>query len=432
MNLSIQLAIDKLEDKINQLFPHVIYEEATDAQSTDLLAIRVVKLKDIKIKIVNNHLNIKAPLSVWTKIKWRKQVPSIFKKIYTGRIEETTFDILVDYNVHASINQNWVLTTKTLSSFSWKRYPLVGVALVKMNIAPFLKPIVDREVKRMARKLDHFVRYKIVTQRHFQKAWQFIQQPILINKKVPMWLQIKPYRASASHIQCKNKYVRMDIQLDMDTKATLSDQPPMATSSDQISDLPPFEHALHIAPNFNTVVQFAVPFEQAEKTFTGQTIAQDGHSIQIHTVSLFKKRKKLGIKAAISGTISTGFFDKGIEGELLMTCRPYYDEAFQKISLKDISYEIKTNDSWLKIGNWFIKQTVKSEIQKQVSELLEIASTEAENQIETAIAHIQLNKHLILKGQDIKLTVVGVDVLEDALQVAIDAKGLLTLEVGNF
>jgi hypothetical protein len=78
------------------------------------------------------------------------------------------------------------------------------------------------------------------------------------------------------------------------------------------------------------------------------TFSNDRYNITITSMDLYGQNDNLIIKAGLKGTIS---------GDIYLRGRPYYDAQTQTISLKDITYDLETENllqrsaSWLSAGN---------------------------------------------------------------------------------
>jgi hypothetical protein len=299
VNVPLSIDIRQIANMLNRQFQGEVYKD--DNIEDDNLKMSIIKTGDIAMQAVNNKIVFSIPMHVWAegRAKWDpcSFCPSISKT------QDVTFDVTVRTESQVNLTEDWKLKTNTTASYTWgntKPALVIGPISIPISYAidlalkPFMKDVNTMIDKQMAPYLD--------LASYVKTAWTSVQEPVLINQDMSLWLKISPQEVRLSPLTFQNNNVNMTMGLKSYVQM-MSGSKPMYTVN---SDLPKLIIDKGIQDNLQIGLQGTISYdkatEMAKNEVAGKVYSFENgkYNVKVNDLTINPLGDKLQVKVDLS------------------------------------------------------------------------------------------------------------------------------------
>lgn len=435
INLPISIQIIDLENSLNKQFNGVLYnDESFENNNNDNLILKVSKIGNIKISSISDKINISVPLEIYAKGRIKKDFFSMFdQNVGIDQSKDALFRITVNISSKITVDQNWNIITKSELAFQWKERPYIELGPVKLPIGSLIESVVNSQIKKINEQLDSEISRLVKIKPYAEQYWTLIQKPIILSDVIKSYLLIRPEIISISSIKSDNKRIQFYLGMKSDLSIQSGDAPAVNT----IKPLPKLQTQQKSDSLFNLYVGAAMTFkdatEIARKEYAGKTLNfENGKQIvSINDIEIYNSGDKLGMKLDINGIVKDGLFKKKFKGVVYAQGSPVYDEKTQTLFVKDFDFDVKSKDVLIGTAEWLFKGTFRKQIENSLKYPLSAELERAKNSAQKSLDDLKFDKFK-LQGKIEKFEPFGVQIIDDRMEVIIQAKGNLNFQLKSF
>ena len=435
INLPISIQIIDLENSLNKQFNGVLYnDESFENNNNDNLILKVSKIGNIKISSISDKINISVPLEIYAKGRIKKDFFSMFdQNVGIDQSKDALFRITVNISSKITVDQNWNIITKSELAFQWKERPYIELGPVKLPIGSLIESVVNSQIKKINEQLDSEISRLVKIKPYAEQYWTLIQKPIILSDVIKSYLLIRPEIISISSIKSDNKRIQFYLGMKSDLSIQSGDAPAVNT----IKPLPKLQTQQKSDSLFNLYVGAAMTFkdatEIARKEYVGKTLNfENGKQIvSINDIEIYNSGDKLGMKLDINGVVKDGLFKKKFKGVVYAQGSPVYDEKTQTLFVKDFDFDVKSKDVLIGTAEWLFKGTFRKQIENSLKYPLSAELERAKNSAQKSLDDLKFDKFK-LQGKIEKFEPFGVQIIDDRMEVIIQAKGNLNFQLKSF
>lgn len=435
INLPISIQIADLEQSINKQFNGVLYnDDSYENNDNDNLILRVSKISTIKISSTGDKININAPLEIYVKGRLKKDFFSLFdQNVGIDQSKDALFRVNISVSSKVSIDQSWNVITKSETGFQWRERPYLELGPVKIPIGSIIESTINSQVAKINEKLDAEITRLVKIKPYAEQYWNMIQNPITVSEVYKSYLSIRPEFISVSSIKSDGK--RMYFYLGMRSDISInSGETPKNIS---YKPLPKLQQQQKNDSTFNIYVGASIAFkdatELAKKEYAGKTLNFDNNKqiVTINDIEIYSNGDKIGVMLNINGMVKDGLFKKKFKGIVYANGLPSYDEKSQTLFIKDFDFDVKSKDVLIGTAEWLFKGSFRKQIENSLKYPLSSELARAKATAQKSIDDLKFEK-FSLTGKIDKFEPFGVQIIDDRMEVVIQAKGNLNFQLKSF
>lgn len=435
INLPISIQIADLEQSINKQFNGVLYnDDSYENNNNDNLILRVSKISNININSVGDKINIVAPLEIYVKGRLKKDFFSLFdQNVGIDEAKDALFRVNISVSSKVSIDQNWNVITKSETGFQWRERPYLELGPVKIPIGSIIESTINSQVAKINEKLDAEITRLVKIKPYAEQYWNMIQNPIIVSEVYKSYLSIKPEFISVSTIKSDGKRMYFYLGMRSDISVNSGDVP----KNINYKPLPKLQQQQRNDSAFNIYVGASIAFkdatEIAKKEYAGNTLSFDNNKqiVTINDIEIYSNGDKIGIMLNVNGLVKDGLFKKKFKGVVYANGTPSYDDKTQTLFIKDFDFDVKSKDVLVGTAEWLFKGTFRKQIESSLKYPLASELERAKNTAQKSLDDLKFDKFK-LSGKIDKFEPYGVQIIEDRMEVVIQAKGNLNFQLKSF
>ncbi len=374
--LNVHFKIDK--EAINDTFNILIDNYLQTDMEIEALGsqVKLSKTEDATMEFLGREVLTTLPISIYL------HKETIFKDIEANGSIQLTFISKID------VDTNWTVITETiLKDYEWIEEPKLNLGGLKLSIASLANTIIDRSKESFEQQIDLSVSEQLDFRNRVLGMMQHVEQPILLDTVLNSWLVLRPNQIYMSDIENTAEYAIGNLTVHGTTK--LSSEKP----TDRISGikLPAFswEKKLDDTSHVNMVmdVSYDKINRYLKENYQGQRFENDGKHITINDIDLRKRQDKLEVISNVSGTIN---------GDLIISGKPVFDNDNQRFYTDDIDINIKTRNVVKKAAAWLFKGKIKNQLKEMMQFSLNDNMMELQNIIDAQVENYKVEDQLDL------------------------------------
>lgn len=373
------------------------------------------------------------PLHIYAKGRWKwdpcKLCPSI------NKTEDTSFDLVINTESRIGFTEDYQVKTITSGEFEWgDTKPFLQLGPLKIGLARFVEPKMQEQMNLMAKRLDKELQNKLNIKQYVAEAWLLMQEPIKLDNELNAWLTITPKDIRIAPLQVKKGIITTHIGVTSYLNATTDGKPKVSLNR----TLPKLKVDNNLSDNVQIGLTATIPYEHASKLLqeqvAGQTFKFDGgkSEVKVNTASISASEDQLVIMLDVNGKKKAGLFTKKIVGKLYLRGTPFYDPQSGSIKIRDVDYDLDTQDKLLSTASWLAKNTFKEMIQQQVNIPVQGELAKAKKLLQASLdKSSRVNSSLLLRGNISDIAPENIYLTPTGIKAVINAKGNLTATVDN-
>ena len=419
ITLPITISIAEIENQINKSVSGLVFEDNSfDDNQKDLLKLKVWKTKDVKIKTVNDELEISIPLKIWAK--------KGYSVLGFTTYQETEFEMEIKFISKIELNNLWGINSTTrYKEFSWISKPSLKFGMISIPITPFVEKSLTPKLAEFSGKIDTQIEEKIQFKPQVLVAWNQFSKPILVSEEFQTWIKITPISVQTTPLKLSEKEFNTTFGFQVYSETFVGKEP---ISPDEVKEIPNLSlvkalNSLFLLQTTANISYLKATEMAKEKLQNKEFSFKEGkYKIKLDEIEIYPANEFLVIKSKISGDIKGTTYLKGI---------PFYDELTQELKLKDVAFDLKTSNLLHKVAAWFLEGKVTSMIQKEYG----IPCVDLLNYTKKSITESFNKEHakgLKLTGKVEELKPSSTFLSAEFMSIIIDTKAKLHLEVKDF
>lgn len=339
--VNLNFKIDK--EAINDTFNIVIDQYLDTDLEIDAMGMDVVitKEKDATMEFLGTQVLSTLPIRIDVS-------KSTFLKNLTGN-----GSLELNFITGIDIDSNWTLITNTeLANHEWIEKPKLNIGSMQINVGRLADEIINRSKATLEKQIDLSVKDQISFRDRLLDVMKYVEEPILVDTLLNSWLSIKPEQIYMSHIVNDSEFAIGNVSIHGETKLN-SYKPDIVPGL----KLPQFKWETQLDDTSHINVVMDVSYDQVnqylQENYKGQTMKNGGKEITIHDIYMKREGEKLVVVSDVTGTIN---------GKLLVSGKPVFDNNKQKFYTEDIDIEIETKNVIHKASAWLFKGKIKNKL----------------------------------------------------------------------
>ncbi|GAA4470824.1 hypothetical protein GCM10023189_60170 [Nibrella saemangeumensis] len=426
VNVPVSISITDIERQINSQINGLIFEENQldgSAQSTTGSTpswIKVWKRGNIAVRAgvagtQDSLFHVTVPLRIWARAG--------LKVLGFTRYQDTEFELNMRFATWFSIDPDWTVNTQTQAEgYDWVKKPATSVAGFNIPLTTLVGRLIDKNLGTITQSLDQQVRKNIDLRTPVLKVWNTIREPYLVSEKYRTWLMVVPRRILITPFRFEGNQIRSAIGLEGHTLTTTGTRPDVKPAV----TLPDLVVVKQIRDDFQIGILSEATYEEAARIaaeeFVGKNFSfSDGrYTITITDMDMYGQNDNLIIKAGLKGSIT---------GDIYLRGKPYYDAQTKTVSLRDLTYDLATQNILQRAANWLLQGTFARMMEKQFTIPVGSQIDEIRTAMQARLRNNQLTKGVILSGNIEEIRPDQVYLTPTALLAVVYAHGRVSVKV---
>ncbi len=390
INIPIQVPMAQLENKINGAINGLLYEDSSMKDNgNDNLMIKVWKRSDISIQAEGELFKINVPLKVWA----RAALDLSEYGLNIGDTKETNFELNLNFITKIGVGEDWQVVSQTSGNgFEWIKKPKIKIGFFEISVASFLGDVIDHQQEEVSNMLDQQISRELDIKKHVQKAWNQMQDPMLVSKEHDAWMKITPQDVKLTGLYGQGGVVKANIGITGTTATHVGGRPAKAAYEPlaqlQVSD--------QVNNDFTIGLIGEITHERAKQllaeNFVNKTLTfnNEKKEVTITSIDLYGSGENIVIQAGLKGDI---------DGVIYLSGQPYYNEEDQTLSIGNLDYDLNTKNRLAKTASWFAKSRFLKQMEDAFKLPLGKEIEEAKNMIRNNFDHQKIGEGIFLDGK---------------------------------
>ncbi|WP_019987108.1 DUF4403 family protein [Rudanella lutea] len=421
----ITFELADLEKKINdELGVVLVTEETLKGQKGEKWQLRVERSGPVRLRYSRGRVSFTTPLRVWI------SNPLAFKRLQRKREADPDFykskrplcALTVNFDTPLKVNNNWSLTTKArFVDYQWIEKPKVRVLGVGLSIQRIAERILDARKQDIEMAIDKAVSSELHLEKEISKIWRDIQRPLLLNKQPDsVWLVPTPSSVIAGPIVGNQRYVTIPLRIGFSAATRFGPRPAFNPSL----KLPVLRKVAKLEPVSDLKVLFTIPFADLNRVISQNLSKRELELkeglLKIKRASLYGGQRSLILKTEVGGAV---------KGTLYLHGRPYFDTLTNTLQMRNVDFDVHTEERLLATADWLLHDDLRDTLQTALKLPLGDKLAAIPDKIETAFARGKAGKKTDLDIAAFRLVPQRIAIRPDGVQILIDIKSKVTLQV---
>lgn len=419
ISVPISISIEEINQLVNNSIKGTIYQDNSFTDNdNDQFKVKVDKYGAIKLTALkDNRFLIEVPLQIWAE----KGYGALGKYVY----QDTNFTIVMKFISSVEFKPDWTLETKTTTyGFDWTTKPILDYGSVKIPIASLIESTLKEQQAKFTTVIDEQVKESFDLKPYLLMVWNNFNAPINISPEYKTWLKITPGTVYMTPITIYSNYIKGTVGLDLYSETYIGQIPmtsPLAMS------FPNYVLKKEIPTDFSLKTTANVTFEKAtelaKQQFVGQefVLTSEKNKVKITDMKMYPEDDLVVIEVLTEGEVRGTTIIKGF---------PYYDQAKQRIALRDVKFQLKSRNLFHKTITTLFEGKIKRMIAEEYGiPMGDIIKMSKESLMDS------FNKEyypgIFLKGNVIDFQPVQILVFPSNMTVVIDTQANLRLNVNG-
>ena len=346
---------------------------------------------------------------------WDKNGSCTIPRVYVscGSGNEAMRRVKVAYTTNISLGENY----KFKSTTELKKFNILDpckITLFKYDATPE----VEKQVTTQLVDLEDYIDKQIEAldiKSSLKDVWTELQKGLPISTYG--FLYIQPKSIGMSELEFRNNKVFLDLHLAAYPFVSTEEQ------KEKISALPPLEKAGGKS-GFNLNLDIRASYDSLSafvgKEFVGEEFDFKGKKIFVTGIKISGAQdQKLVFKMD---------FDGVKKGSVYLTGTPILDTIMQKISMKELDFDIQTKSVLLKTAKWMFNKKILEELEKNTVFELKDLLNESKSNIVSAI-NTEITKGVKMSGAVNKISIKEIYLDKGNLLLRSEVRGILKIKI---
>lgn len=413
--LKVELDVKKLEAAINRKMNGVIFDGSNISDKD--LSVKVSKAQNFTFTVNKNVIEYRVPLKVWSRFAWKVEKFGLA----VGDHYEATGSIALTYKTAISIDKNWKLVSKTVSSgYEWIETPKMNVVGVNVPLTPIANLALSRCDQLISDQIDKSLASAVDLKKYVSQAWTELQKPRQVSTENDLWIRITPKDVYMSPFTSIGNKLNLSVSLLGQIESFMGAQP--AANPNVV--LPPFKQIDQPAQQFNLNIGADVTFEKiseiAKKELLNKTFSEGTKFIKITDLSIFGSEGKAVFVADVVGSL---------KGRIYFTGNMVYNPEKMAVEIVKPEFDIKTKNTLVKSAGWLLHGMILKQLTPYLTYPLKDDLEKIKTEANLMIRNYPIIDGVVLQGNLNNLSVTNLNLVPGALRVFANVKGNIALKM---
>ncbi len=413
--IKIDLDVKKLETAINSKMTGLIYEGSNISDKD--LQIKVWKVQDFSFQIVNNVIEFRVPLKVWSRFAWKVQKFGL----EVGDQYDAEGSIALKYRTAINISKDWKLKSQTTSNgFEWIQTPKIKAVGINVPVTPIANLALTRCEKLISDQIDKALSESVDLKKYVSDVWSMVQKPMLTSPENELWIRILPKDVYVSPFTTSGTKLNMAVAVYGQIESFMGAKP---AARPEVK-LPDFKMVNKPTQQFNLNVATDVTYQKisdmAKTQLVNKTFTQGNKSITITDLSIFGSEGKAVFVADVKGALKGRIYFKG---------NMSYNAEKMAVEVTDPEFDIKTQNALVKSANWLLHGLILKQLTPYLTYPIKADLDSMKAEVNKMIANYPVYDGIALQGELNSITVKELNLIPGALRVQANAKGNIAVKI---
>ncbi len=409
--IPIKLGKKDLEKAINEKIGEVIFEE--DNLNGDNISVKATRIDSITLSLQDSTILYTVPLHIWVK-----------KSLRLLGDTEAEGALVLEFATKYQLNEDWTVVTNTsINQYDWVKTPKINVLGAKIPVKAIADRVLAASQDKITKQIDALVADGLSIKGFAEKAWNQIQEPILVSKEYDSSVKITPYGLAISPFRLQNDTIVSTLFVQGLSEISVGNQVDFTENA----PLPPLKLMDFEAEPFQLRVLAQIPFEEAEQlaleNLKGETYKFRKNEITIQDLKLGRDGEKVAVELDVTGDYDGKLYLKGI---------PSYDKRNSQIDIKKVEFRLDTKNFLLKTAKWLFSDLIINKIEGNLQYSIDEDLAEIKKQIQKQLTNYEIQPGINVEGQVADLKVQQVGMADDAILAVVELTGNLQVVAKGF
>ncbi|WP_018476597.1 DUF4403 family protein [Pontibacter roseus] len=429
ISIPVSIPLTTIEDKLNQELQGTLYKD--DNLEGDNVAVTVVKKGRMTIRAEKDKIYFSVPLQVYAKGRWQWEACKVCPSI--NKTEDTSFDMVVNTESRFGLSEDYKINTITTGDFEWgNTKPYIQLGPLKIGLARFVEPAMKQQMNLIARQLDKEIQNRLNIRQYVADTWALMQQPVKLDEKLNAWLSVVPQEVRIAPLYAHNGSLQTRLGITSYIQVTTDGKPQTQVNR----NLPKLIIDNRMSDDIQIGLTATVPYSHASTLMQAQVADQtytfdDGKSqVTVKDAAITPHGEQLVLMLDVDGKTKAGLFTKKLVGKVYLRGTPYYDAATASIKLRDVDYDLDTQDMLLNTASWLAKNKFKEMIQGAVNIPVQSQLADIRNLLQHTLNQSgRVHEAVLLRGAVNDLVLDNIYLTPTGIKAVVNARGNLTATV---
>lgn len=413
LHIPININVPLLEEKINQHFKDLIYED--NNINDDSLMVKAWKERDFKVSYINNVLNYEIPVKIWVKKR--------FKLGFTYTDQEIEGSVHLKFSTTINFSKNWEIITHTsITDYEWINNPVLKFGFVSIPIKGIVDVLIKNNKDFIQNTIDKTIRETLPINDYITTIWKKVQDPIPLSfEGMNAWIKATPQALYSTPILGDKGNISTTIGIKCLMELYMGKSPEV---KEKQQSLPQLKMYSTTDESFNINILADIPYEVidtiAKSTLLGDTLEAGKKSVVIDSLEIFGQNEKIVIGVGVKGFIN---------GMVYLQGTPYYEPNTSSIRLKDVEYELDTRNIFANLANLFYKKGLTRMIEENLVIPIEEYLNLAKEMGSSELFDMELMENVKMNGILNKINITEIFPTSKGLKASIFFTGKIKIRV---
>ena len=409
--IPIKLGKKDLEKAINEKIGEVIFEE--DNLNGDNISVKATRIDSITLSLQDTTIIYTVPLHIWVK-----------KSLRLLGDTEAEGALILQFATNYQFNEDWTVVTNTsLKQYDWVKTPKINVLGAKIPVKAIADRVLAASQNKITDQIDALVADGLSIKGYAEKAWNQIQNPILVSKEYNSSVKITPYGLAISPFRLQNDTIVSTLFVQGLSEISVGNQVEFTKNA----PLPPLKLIDFEIEPFQLKVLAQIPFEEAEQlalqNLKGETYEFRKNKITVEDLNLSRDGEKVAVELDVTGDYEGKLYLKGI---------PSYNKRNSRIDIKKVEFRLDTKNFLLKTAKWLFSDLIINKIEGNLQYSIDEDLLEIKQQIQKQLTNYEIQPGINVEGQVADLKVQQVGMADDAILAVVELSGNLQVVAKGF
>ena len=418
VSLYANLDIARLEAVVNNHTDSVLYDDNSFVDNdNDNLMLKAWKNGEIKFTLQDDLLSWEIPL----RVNIKKTVLMVAFNHPFGDFMEANGEINLKFKTRLSVNSDWSIHTETSADdYEWTKKPTIKIAGITIPVTPIASILLKVNLNNYAQKIDKTIAGSFNLRKYAEKGWQRLFEPFKFPGSYNAWLSSNPHSVSLLPIKGSNGTIQFGVVVSSDVECMMDRQP----QSRQATPLPQLQPLVMPSDTFRINLLTDIPYPTIERlTFEDLRDSSytfgDRHLI-FQSLHVYGTNGHLAIETKVKGSI---------KGTMYLTGTPYFNSADTTLRVKNLKFDLKTKNVWMKSAKWLFTGKIERTITKAFAIPFNTDIHSIEQNLTGYLNHQKLGYGFELNGKLAKISVSDLLLTPESVKANIVFSGRLSIGI---
>jgi hypothetical protein len=423
INIPLEIKTSFIEKTVNEQLPRVLYE----CDTLTLGPFKNVKVTarrkgNIRMQLQGNELIYKVPLQINLRVSLTIGALGFSHTEY----QDVEAGITIDLRSKIFLNNDWSLVTVTKpQGYTWTSDPVVKVRSVSIPVKPVADFLLSKQFDTIGELIDKTVSTTVDVKEIINPLWLRLQEPAALGgtgAQQKLWLRLTPESVYKSPIAGRSGSLQTSLGIRTVAETFIGEKPPALAPV----KLPNFTTPGKIDSTFTINLYSEISYEQislmSRKMLMGIPFKSGKHEIIVEDIEISGIEGFVLIRLDLTGSF---------RGRVFVIGEAVYDEKTQTMAVKNLSYDMTTQNRLHKSASWLLRGVIISKMEPLLRFSMKETLQDAQAIAQFMLKNNEVYEGVYLNGKLNSLSVGGIALTDSSIRTVILAKGTLSVRTGR-